>query len=139
MRWCAAGHGRPPREKSWAGAATPAQLDTITARVRANGSSAADQVNNLSRKDNKDNTAARLTDWMARGLQQLGDLVFASKDQEAAWHAWDVERRCAGLGRLYRDPRFDALVSCPGCDRISTVADGTVCPQCSATDHLVHA
>ena len=87
----------------------------------------------------KDNTAARLTDWIARCLALVGDLVFASKDQEAAWHAWDVERRYAGLSRIYRDPRFDALVSCPRCHSISTVADGTVCQQCSATDRLVHA
>jgi hypothetical protein len=79
----------------------------------------------------------RLTDWMARCVRQLGGLVFASEDQEAAWHAWDVEQRCAGLGRLYRDQRFDALVSCPRCHCVSTAAGRTVCQQCSAADRLV--
>lgn len=79
----------------------------------------------------------RLADWTARCVQQLGDLVFAVEDQEAAWHAWDVEQRFAGLGRLYRDQRFDALVSCPRCHRVSTVTGSTVCKQCSATDRLV--
>jgi uncharacterized paraquat-inducible protein A len=81
----------------------------------------------------------RLTDWVARCVQQLGDLVFAREDQEASWHAWDVERRDAGLGRRYRDQRFQALVPCPRCHRVSTVADGAVCPQCSAADRLIHA
>jgi hypothetical protein len=79
----------------------------------------------------------RLTDWLARCLQQLGDLVFAGEDAEAAWHAWNVERRCAGLGRLYRDQRFDALAACPRCQRISTLAGRSVCQQCSAADRLV--
>jgi hypothetical protein len=79
----------------------------------------------------------RLADWTARCVQQLGDLVFAVEDQEAAWHAWDVEHRYAGLGRLYRDQRFDALVSCPRCHRVSTDAGRTVCKQCSAADRLV--
>jgi hypothetical protein len=81
----------------------------------------------------------RLTGWMARCVQQLGDLMFASEDQEATWHAWDVERRDAGLGRRYRDRRFQALVPCPRCHRVSTVADGAVCKQCTAADRLIHA
>ena len=81
----------------------------------------------------------RLTDWIARCIRQLGDLVFAREDQEATWHAWDVERRDAGLGRRYRDRRFQALVPCPRCHRVSTVADGADCPQCSAADRLIHA
>jgi hypothetical protein len=81
----------------------------------------------------------RLTEWMARCVEQLGDLVFASKDQEAGWHAWDVERRDAGLGRRYRDRRFQALVPCPRCHRVSTAANGGVCTQCSAADRLINA
>ena len=81
----------------------------------------------------------RLADWPARCVRQLGDVVFAGEDAEAAWHAWNVEPRYAGLGRLYRDQRFDALVACPRCHRISTVAGRTVCQQCSAADRLVRA
>ena len=207
VRWCAAGQGRPGRERSWASAATPAQPDTITVRVRAGGSSAADQVDvtrtahpaeppasqvarppgqvrqppgqppgparrsavlaaagrdslaraiaqadtawagvrlagawiRLAYSQLKPDSDERLADWVARCVQQLGGLVFASEDQEAAWHDWDVEQRCAGLGRLYRDQRFDALVSCPRCHRVSTAAGRTVCQQCSAADRLVRA
>lgn len=79
----------------------------------------------------------RLTGWMSVCLAIAGDLVFASKDTEASWHAWDMERRHAGLGRAYRDPRFDTLVSCPRCHNVSTVADGSACRQCSAAERLV--
>jgi hypothetical protein len=81
----------------------------------------------------------RLADWTARCVQQLGDVVFATEDQEAAWHAWNVEPRYAGLGRLYRDQRFDALVACPRCHRVSTVTGRTVCQQCSTAERLVRA
>jgi hypothetical protein len=81
----------------------------------------------------------RLTGWMSVCLALTGDLVFASKDAEASWRAWDMERRDAGLGRVYRDPRFDTLVSCPRCHSVSTVAGGSVCQQCSATEPLVPA
>ena len=77
--------------------------------------------------------------WMGHCLTRVGNLLFAGKDQEASWHAWTVERRGAGLGRAYRDPRFDTLTSCPRCHRVSTVADGTGCNQCSAAERLVRA
>jgi hypothetical protein len=77
--------------------------------------------------------------WMCHYLTHAGNLLFAGKDREAGWHAWDVERRDAGLGRAYRDPRFDTLASCPRCHSVSTTADGTVCRQCSAADRLIRA
>ena len=77
--------------------------------------------------------------WMGHCLTQVGNLLFAGKDEEASWHAWSVERRDAGLGRAYRDPRFDTLASCPRCHRVSTAADGTACKQCSAAERLVRA
>jgi hypothetical protein len=77
--------------------------------------------------------------WMGHCLTRVGNLLFAGKDQEAGWHAWSVERRGAGLGRAYRDPRFDTLASCPRGHRVSTVADGTACQQCSAAERLVRA
>ena len=101
------------------------------------GSPAGLDLDPVGRAQLKPEPHERLADWTARCVQQLGDLVFAVEDQEAAWHAWNVEQRFAGLGRLYRDQRFDALVSCPRCHRVSTVTGSTVCKQCSATDRLV--
>jgi hypothetical protein len=80
----------------------------------------------------------RLTSWMSYCLAQAGDLVFATSDAEASWHAWDIERRDAGLARAYRDPRFDTLVPCPRCHSVSTVADGSICRPCSAAERLVN-
>ena len=37
-------------------------------------------------------------------LEWLGDLVFAGHDREARWRGWSIERRQAGLSRVYRDP-----------------------------------
>jgi len=189
------------RERSWASAATPAQPDSITARIRADDFGAADQISNVTTtavppasravrppspeprplgpvrrsavlatavRDSLTRTIAqadtarararlawawirlayaqlkpepheRLAGWTARCVQQLGDVVFAVEDAEAAWRAWDVERRDAGLGRRYRDRRFQALVPCPRCHRVSTMAGGAVCQQCSAANRLIHA
>lgn len=45
--------------------------------------------------------------WLARLLQAAGERLFAGQDQEAAEHGWQITRRQYGLGRSYRDPRFD--------------------------------
>lgn len=45
----------------------------------------------------------------------LGDRFFASSDQAARRHGWEIHRRRGGLARRYRDPRFDWLSSCPWC------------------------
>ena len=31
-----------------------------------------------------------------------------SCDEEACWRGWEITPLCGGLGRRYRDPRFDA-------------------------------
>ncbi|HEY0716888.1 MAG TPA: hypothetical protein VGD68_04670 [Streptosporangiaceae bacterium] len=77
--------------------------------------------------------------WMSVCLALAGDLMFAGEDAEASWRAWDIERRDAGLGRAYRDPRFDTLVGCPRCHDVSTTAGGPACAQCSAAGRLVPA
>jgi hypothetical protein len=111
---------------------TLAQADTVRARARLAGAWI-----RLAYVHLMPGRHERLADWTARCVQQLGDLVFALEDAEATWHAWNVEPRYAGLGRLYRDQRFDALVACPRCHRVSTVAGSAVCKQCSAADLLV--
>jgi hypothetical protein len=134
--------GRPGRSAVLVTAArdslarTIAQADTARARARAQLAWAWIRLAYTQLKPKPDE---RLAGWTARCVQQLGDMVFATEDQEASWHAWNVEPRYAGLGRLYRDQRFDALVACPRCHRVSTMAGRTVCQQCSAADRLVRA
>jgi hypothetical protein len=78
--------------------------------------------------------ARRLTELLIR----IGDWVFAMNDQEAAWRGWRAERRQAGLGRRYRDPRFDTLSRCPECRGTGTITDSR-CARCSGTGRIVLA
>jgi hypothetical protein len=40
---------------------------------------------------------------------RLGQHLFAGSDQRAGAHGWQVSVIHGGLGRRYRDPRFDRL------------------------------
>jgi hypothetical protein len=77
--------------------------------------------------------SGRLPDLLIR----IGDRMFAMNDKEAAWRGWSIERRHAGLGRRYRDPRFDTLTRCPHCRGTGTIAAGRRCAQCAGTGRLV--
>ena len=69
-------------------------------------------------------------------LERLGDLVFAGHDREARWSGWSIERRQAGLSRVYRDPLFDRLVRCSHC-RGAGSAGGPPCASCSGSGRLI--
>jgi len=69
-------------------------------------------------------------------LERLGDLVFAGHDREAHWRGWSIERRHAGLSRVYRDPLFDRLVRCPHCWGAGS-AGGSPCASCSGRGRLI--
>src|SRR5712691_11537087 len=58
---------------------------------------------------------AVLLSWLAGFPRRLGDRLFAANDAEAYWRDWQITRTCGGLGRRYRDPRFDTLAGCPTC------------------------
>ena len=47
--------------------------------------------------------------WLAGLPRRLGSRWYAMNDEEARWHHWQVTETFGGLGRQYRDPRFDAL------------------------------
>jgi hypothetical protein len=70
---------------------------------------------------------------------QVGDLIFASSDEEASWRGWDIQARQAGLGRRYRDRRFDTLVPCLRCPGTGAEAGGAACLGCSLARRLVYA
>lgn len=141
-----------PLKHSWADAATPTQLDTIPARARANGVSASVKTNNLISNDNPESdpasdggrpgSATALT-WAGLGarvaglVSLAGGRLFVMSDREAHWRGWQIERRCAGLGRRYRDPRFDTLSPCPHCGEADPTAAESFCAACSGTGRLV--
>lgn len=51
--------------------------------------------------------------WLAGLPRRAGRRLFAMNDLEARWRGWQVTETAGGLGRQYRDWRFDSLGS-PG-------------------------
>lgn len=52
-----------------------------------------------------------VADW----LRRLGERLFAAEDDRARNRGWQVQRIQGGLGRTYRDPRYDRRTICPAC------------------------
>ena len=67
--------------------------------------------------------------------RRLGDRLFAMNDTEAYWRGWQITRTHGGLGRRYRDPRFDTLAECPKCQGAGVTAD-LPCPPCLGTGRI---
>jgi hypothetical protein len=51
---------------------------------------------------------AGLAAWAAAICHRVGERLFMSCDEEACWRGWEITELCGGLGRSYRDPRFNA-------------------------------
>jgi hypothetical protein len=49
--------------------------------------------------------------WIAK----LADRLHAAEDTRARRRGWQVSRISRGLGREYRDPRWDLIVACEVC------------------------
>ena len=60
---------------------------------------------------------ATLAGWLASLPHRVGARLFAMNDAEAGWRGWDVTRQYGGLGRSYRDSRFDLLRALHALDR----------------------
>jgi hypothetical protein len=56
-----------------------------------------------------------LLSWLAASPRRLGDHLFFMNDTEAYWRGWQITKTHNGLGRRYRDLRFDTLAECPKC------------------------
>jgi len=57
----------------------------------------------------------RLPIWITNLLSRLEERIFHKSDARAAERGWEVRRTGRGLGRSYRDPRFDLLAACAEC------------------------
>ena len=55
-----------------------------------------------------DTFVAALAAWLADILRREGERLFLTCDEEANWRGWEITPLYGGLGRSYRDPRFDA-------------------------------
>jgi hypothetical protein len=51
--------------------------------------------------------------WFEGQLRRIGDQLFAAQDTRARQRGWQITRQQNGLGRVYRDPRFDLLTTRP--------------------------
>jgi hypothetical protein len=47
--------------------------------------------------------------WLTDLPRRLGNRLFAMNDAEADWRGWELTVTAGGLGRQYRDPRFNPL------------------------------
>jgi hypothetical protein len=61
--------------------------------------------------------------WLIGLPRRAGTRLFARNDEEASWHGWQVTETWGGLGRQYRDPRFDALRLDPTLRRVELTED----------------
>jgi len=68
----------------------------------------------------------RLIRWLRKQAETAGQRLFARDDLIAIQHGWQITARYGGLGRQYRDPRFDTLRSCPRCAGSGTMGSGTM-------------
>ena len=77
----------------------------------------------------------RLVRWLRTRVEAAGQRLFTRDDLMAVHHGWQITTRCGGLGRQYRDPRFDTLRSCPRCAGNGTTG-GEPCGTCAATGRV---
>jgi hypothetical protein len=77
----------------------------------------------------------RVARWLAGRIAAVGARLFAAEDLAATQHGWQITQRRGGMGRSYRDPRFDTLRSCPRCHG-SGATDGNPCIPCDATGRV---
>lgn len=74
-------------------------------------------------------------DWLASVTGRLGYRLFAMNDDEACWRGWQIIQLYGGLGRRYRDPRFDTLTGCARC-RGAGVNGDAPCVRCLGTGRV---
>lgn len=71
----------------------------------------------------------------ARPLRRLVDRIanrlFAAEDDRARARGWQVRPISGGLGRGYRDPRWDMIRACDNCADFGADPD---CPVCGGTE-----
>jgi hypothetical protein len=76
--------------------------------------------------------------WLGRLLDAVGGWVFQADDRTAIQNGWQITTHHRGLGRSYRDPRFDTLHACSRCNG-SGERDDEPCAPCSGTGRISRA
>jgi DnaJ-class molecular chaperone len=81
-------------------------------------------------------TIKATTSSLAQRIRIAGERLFAKQDSLARRQGWTIEVSHDGLGRTYRDPRFDRLRPCPACDGSGEQAAGLPCGRCSGRGRI---
>jgi hypothetical protein len=92
----------------------------------------------ISSLNSENKPSPALVAWLARPLDAIGQRWHAETDVRARQRGWAITQRNGGLGRGYRDPRFDSLVRCPpggGAGDLGDM-DGTPCQSRDGTGRL---
>jgi hypothetical protein len=74
--------------------------------------------------------------WVRAAIDAVVQGLFASSDATAQHYGWQITQTQLGLGRRYRDPRFDALAPCPGCHGYGVQAVEINCPTCRGSGRI---
>lgn len=74
--------------------------------------------------------------WLRTQMVRLGKRIFAATDTRARHHGWEITATQAGLGRRYRDPRFDTLAPCCRCQGRGANPSGSACQTCNGTGRI---
>jgi hypothetical protein len=76
-----------------------------------------------------------LAGWVSSMPSRWLDRLFEMNDAEAYWRGWQITKVHGGLGRRYRDPRFDTLAECSGCGGTGSWANQP-CSPCLGTGRV---
>lgn len=71
-------------------------------------------------------------------ISRFGEILFHRADARARSCGWAVTSTHRGLGRSYRDPRFDTLRHCPRCAGSGKDPLDHDCPHCFGAGRIVH-
>ena len=78
----------------------------------------------------------RATGRLALLIRGFGSWLFQAEDARARQHGWQIAVNRGGLGRTYRDPRFDTLTACPQCRGGGIGTQDTPCAPCLGTGRV---
>lgn len=90
----------------------------------------------LTQGESKDHNQKRgvLEGLFGNFLRWLEKRLFHTDDDKAKARGWEVRAMRSGLGRVYRDPRWNSVFDCLACQGSGTaVDDSDGCAECRGT------
>jgi hypothetical protein len=69
-------------------------------------------------------------------LARIAQRIFSAPDADARRHGWQITITNDGLGRSYRDPRFDRLRACSACEGQGCYPRDTICSVCDGAGRI---